>query len=108
MNARRRALLNSWRRVSSVRYEGSDGVLAYAVERIGDSERPWRVLVDGAELVSESHRAPRRFGGVEMACWGAEEHAERLDDASAVAAATPRQGAFSWSARAERRAKGAT
>lgn len=102
----RRKLLGSWRRVSAVRYEGSDGERAYVVERTnGEAERPWRVLVDGAELMTET-RGARRFAGCENACWAAEEHAERVGIAAAVALATPRQGAFSWASRAERRGSG--
>lgn len=106
----RRKLLGSWKRVSAVRYEGSDGARNYLVERVnGEAARPWRVLVDGVELATESHRVPRRFIGCENACWAAEEYAERvgLAEARLERAGAPRQSAFSWAARAERREKAA-
>lgn len=102
MNAARRRLLNSWRRVSAIRYEGTDGVRAYVVERrttiadieraaVGLTERPWRVLVDGRGL-------PGRFVGSENACAAAEKHSEQQSGPD-VAPDAPRQGSFAWSAK---------
>jgi hypothetical protein len=103
VNERRRTLLNSWRRVSAVRYEGTDGVHKYVVQRVdSDSERAWGVSVDGTPLRSESHRVVKRFIGCEAACWAAEEDAERRDKLTNKPTST-RQGEFSWAARAERR-----
>lgn len=105
MNERRRMLLNSWRRLSAVRYEGTDGVHKYVVERVdSNSERAWGVWVDGTPLRSESHRVVKRFNGCEAGCWAAEDISERLDNL-ANKRTSPRQGEFSWAARAERRAK---